>query len=125
MRDFKQFDVWRKSHSLTLDVYRATAGFPRHEMFGLTSQIRRSCQSIPANIAEGCGRSSESDFHRFLVISAGSASETEYHLLLAADLRYIDQESYVELSRQVSEIRRMLAGLMSKLKRDSASQDTK
>ena len=80
MRDFRKLSVWEKSHQLTLGVYRATAGFPQREMYGLTSQLRRSCASIPANISEGSGRDGEKDFARYLTIASGSASETEYHL---------------------------------------------
>jgi four helix bundle protein len=90
MQDFRELQVWRKAHRLTLAVYRATAGFPREELYGLTGQIRRSCSSIPANLAEGCGRSGDSDFARFCSIAIGSASELEYHLLLAKDLHLID-----------------------------------
>ena len=75
---------------MTLAVYEATAGFPRGELYGLTGQIRRSCSSIPANIAEGCGRGGDAELARFLKISAGSASELEYHLLLARDLHLLD-----------------------------------
>jgi len=79
MQDFKKLEVWRKAHELTLDVYRATESFPRTEVYGLTTQLRRSCSSIPANIAEGCGRGTNGDLGRFLRIAAGSASELEYH----------------------------------------------
>jgi four helix bundle protein len=75
---------------LTLAVYRATARFPREELYGLTSQIRRSCSSVPANLAEGCGRNADAELARFCSIAAGSASEMEYHLLLARDLGLID-----------------------------------
>jgi four helix bundle protein len=66
MKDFRSLKVWEKSHSLTLDVYKVTAGFPKEELFGLTSQIRRSCASIPTNISEGCGRGSNAEFGHFL-----------------------------------------------------------
>ena len=75
MRDFRNLQVWKKSHNLTLDVYKSTSQFPRTEIYGLTSQIRRACSSIPTNIAEGCGRKSPADFARFLQIALGSASE--------------------------------------------------
>lgn len=82
MRDFKKLNVWQKAHALTVHVYKATYDFPREELYGLTSQIRRASVSIPANIAEGCGRGSEADFCHFLQIAFGSASELEYHLFL-------------------------------------------
>ena len=94
MRDFRRIKVWAKAHSLTLDIYRETAGFPREEIYGLTSQMRRSSASIPANIAEGYGRAGDSELARFLQIGMGSAYELEYHLLLASDLSFLKGESY-------------------------------
>jgi len=79
LKDFRKLKVWEKSHDLTLAVYKATAAFPRKELYGLTSQIRRACASIPANIAEGCGRGGDPELARFLQIAMGSASELEYH----------------------------------------------
>lgn len=90
MRDFRELKVWEKAHCLTLAVYRATTAFPRDEVYGLTSQIRRSCASIPANIAEGCGREGDAELARFLQIAMGSASELEYHLLLTRDLDFLN-----------------------------------
>ena len=93
MKDFRKQKVWQKSHKLTLEIYKVTMGFPRDEIYGLTSQLRRCCSSIPANIAEGCGRNSDADFSRFLQISMGSATELEYHLLLSHDLGMLDDVS--------------------------------
>lgn len=90
MRDFRQLQVWDKAHQLTLLIYEATLKFPREELYGLTSQIRRAAVAIPANIAEGCGKDTELELARYMQISMGSASELEYHLLLARDLRYLD-----------------------------------
>ena len=118
MRDFRKLSVWEKSHQLTLGDYRATAGFPKREMYGLTSQLRRSCASIPANIAEGSGRTGEKDFARYLTIASGSASETEYHLLLAVDLEYLKQDVYADLNDRVQEVKRMLTGFIRRLKGD-------
>jgi four helix bundle protein len=81
MRDFRKLKVWEKSHQLTLSVYEITGGFPDDERFGLTSQMRRACTSIPTNIAEGCGRDGHAELARFLQIAMGSASELEYQLL--------------------------------------------
>ena len=97
MRNFKELQVWQKSHMMTMKVYRLTRNFPSDERFGLVSQIRRSAASVPANIAEGCGRRGDREFSRFLSIAAGSASETEYHLLLAYDLRLLKENDYLKL----------------------------
>lgn len=116
MRDFKNLKVWQKSHQLTLAVYKVTATFPKEEMYGLTSQIRRSCASIPANIAEGCGRAGEIELARFLQIAMGSASELEYHLMLSHDLEILKTLDYNQLATDVSEVKRMLTSLfISKL----------
>ena len=119
LQDFHSLQVWRKAHELTLTVYRVTATFPDTERFGLTSQIRRCCASIPANIAEGCGRGGGKDFARFLRIAAGSASELEYHVLLAHDLQIVQVEEYEHVVRAAAEIRRMLAGLLRKLRTEN------
>ena len=79
MKGFRDLQVWAKAHALTLEIYRATVGFSKEELFGLTSQMRRSSASVAANIAEGCGRTGNGEFHNFLQISTGSASELEYH----------------------------------------------
>jgi four helix bundle protein len=116
MKDFKKQKVWQKSHQLTLDIYKATSNFPREELYGLTNQIRRACTSIPANIAEGCGRSSEADFSRFLQIAMGSATELEYHLLLSHDLEILNDIDYKNLSRETIEVKQMLTSFIKKLK---------
>jgi len=82
MKNFHDLKVWQKAHLLTLAVYQATRGFPRDELYGLTSQLRRCSSSVPTNLAEGCGRSTDSDFARFCTMAMGSASELEYLLLL-------------------------------------------
>lgn len=115
MRDYKKFLVWEKSHQLTLDVYKNMTSFPKEELFGLISQMKRSSSSIPTNIAEGCGRSSDKDFCRFLYISFGSANELEYQILLSIDLNFIDSEKGQNLLIQVEEIKKMLNGLITKL----------
>jgi four helix bundle protein len=104
MKDFRQLQVWEKSHQLALAIYKATKEFPKEELYGLTSQIRRASMSIPTNIAEGCGRGTDPDFARFLQIAMGSASETEYQLLLARDLDLLQND--------VEEVKRMLASLI-------------
>jgi len=98
MQDFHNLNVWKNSHTLTLGIYKATKAFPKHELFGLTSQIQRAAVSIPANIAEGCGKATDADFARYVQISMGSSSELEYLLLLAHDLDYLSDESYTTLA---------------------------
>ncbi len=118
MQDFHNIKVWEKAHQLVLDVYKATANFPASELYGLTSQVRRAAASIPANIAEGAGRGSDAEFKRFLQIAMGSASELEYHLLLARDLGYLPQDIYSILDNKSTEIKRMLTSFIQKLKAD-------
>ena len=103
---------------MALGVYEASASFPRGELYGLTSQIRRCWVSIPANLAEGCGRGGDGEFGRFLQIAMGSASELEYHLMLAKDLDFLEPALHDQLAGQVIEIKRMLASLIQKLKAD-------
>ncbi len=116
VRDFRELKVWERSHRLVLDVYEATGKFPREETYGLMAQLRRSSASIPANIAEGCGRSGDTELGRFMLIAMGSASELEYHLLLARDLGYLDDRDYQELWRGTQEVKRMLSTLITKLR---------
>ncbi|MDQ7838179.1 MAG: four helix bundle protein [Thermodesulfobacteriota bacterium] len=118
MKDFRELKVWEKAHCLTLAVYKATIAFPKDELYGLTSQVRRSCMSIPANIAEGCGRNGDAEFARFLQIAMGSASELEYHMLLARDLEFLPDSTHTSLAKAVTDIKRMLTSLIQKLKAD-------
>ena len=118
MKDFRQLKVWEKAHQLALSIYKATKLFPKEELYGLTSQIRRASMSIPTNIAEGCGRKTDADFARFLQIAMGSASETEYQLLLSHDLEFLSKEDYEKLNNDVTEIKRMLTSFMQTLRAD-------
>ena len=120
MKDFRSLDVWKKSHELVLAIYEASALFPSSELYGLTSQVRRAASSIPANIAEGCGRSTDRDFARFLQIAMGSASELEYHLILARDLGFLDSVLQEELEQSITEVKRMLSGFMKRLRAGSS-----
>lgn len=119
VKDFRQLKVWEKAHQLTLEIYRATVDFPRAEAYGLTSQIRRAGASIGANLAEGCGRQGDAEFGRFCGMARGSASELEYHLLLAKDLGLLDAVEYHKLAEQTTEIKRMLTALIQKLNAES------
>lgn len=116
MKDFRTLKVWDKSHRLTLAVYQATRSFPKEETYGLISQTRRAASSIPANIAEGCGRGTDRELAQFLRIGMGSASELEYHLLLAHDLGYIDRDTHTSLAAGVVEVKQMLTAFILKLK---------
>jgi four helix bundle protein len=115
MREFRKLKVWEKAHELVLDAYRVTARFPREELYGITAQLRRACVSIPANIAEGCGREGEAELRRFLRIGLGSANELEYHLLLARDPRFLPPEDYKRLIGKLIEVKRILTVLAQKL----------
>jgi four helix bundle protein len=119
MQRFKNLKVWEKAHVLTLDVYQSSKSFPRDEIYGLTSQMRRASASIGANIAEGACRRGDTDFARFLQMAAGSASELEYHLLLARDLSLLKAPDYERLSGRAVEVKRMLASLMQRLRAES------
>jgi len=115
MKNFRDLQVWHKAHELTLESYRVTDSFPKQELFGLTSQIRRAAVSIAANIAEGCGKRGNGEFQRFLGIAAGSASELEYHFLFAHDLSLISDIAYRQLNDGVVVVKRMLASLLRKV----------
>ena len=115
MQDIRKLKVWQKAHELALAIYKATSKFPRDELYGLTSQIRRASMSIPTNIAEGCGRSTDSEFARYLQIAMGSAFETEYELLLSRDLSFLSTEEYSQLDSAVQEIKRMIVALYKNL----------
>jgi four helix bundle protein len=119
MRDFKKLHVWEKSHNLTLDIYKLTSAFPKEELYGLTSQMRRSSSSVPTNIAEGCGRQTQPQLARFLNIASGSASELEYQLILSKDLRFIDKKNFKKLTSDVTEVKRMLSSLHQKVSANS------
>lgn len=119
MRNFRELKVWEKAHMLTLEVYALTAAFPKDELYGLTSQVRRAVISIPANIAEGCGRATEAEFAHFLQVAAGSASELDYELLLAHDLKYLGQADYTANAAALTEVRKMLTALISRVRANS------
>ena len=118
MKDFKKLEVWERAHDLTLDLYRSTEKFPREELFGLTSRIRRCSASIGANIAEGCGKRGNAEFQRYLQIASGSASELDYHLLLARNLNFLSIQEYERLTMQLTQMRKMLTSLLQKIEHD-------
>jgi four helix bundle protein len=116
VRDFRSIKAWEKAHHLALAVYAGTKTFPRDEVYGLTSQTRRSASSVPTNIAEGCGRTGEAELSRFCQIAFGSLSELEYQLLLSHDLGYLDQSSYEHLRDATIEVKRMLGAFITTLR---------
>ena len=116
MKDFRKLHVWEKAHLLTLEIYKNTKSFPKDELFGLASQIRRSSISIPSNLAEGCGRETDAELARFSQILMGSVCELEYQLLLAIELTYLTNKNYNILNEKLIEVKRMLASLIKKLK---------
>ena len=116
MQDYRKLLVWEKAHQYVLAIYGLTSKFPDAERYGLTSQIKRAVVSIPANIAEGCGRETTAELKRFLYIAMGSGSEVDYYLLLAHDLKWIDAAEYQRLTSELNGIRRMLNNFIQKLK---------
>jgi four helix bundle protein len=118
VKDYRTLQVWQRSHALTLEVYSLSKRFPKEELFGLTSQLRRCSSSIPANLAEGCGRDSDAELKRFVDIAHGSASEAEYFLLLARELGYLDAAAHQRLAAEIAELKKMLGAFARKLKAD-------
>ena len=119
MRPFRDLIVWQKAHTVALAIYRETASFPRDEMYGLTSQMRRSASSVPTNIAEGSARDGHREFHQFLAIALGSAAELEYQILLSKDLGYLTVAKFDELDKNIAEVKRMLVALKRSLTANS------
>ena len=120
MGDYRNLKVWERAHQLTLEVYGSTRSFPKDEMFGLTSQLRRSAASIPANIAEGCGRNGDAELARFMTIAMGSANELDYHLLLARDLGYLPPPRYDQLSVETQSVAKMLATFITRVRQTNS-----
>lgn len=121
MQDFRKLQTWQRSHALVRRVYSLTRAFPEDERFGLTSQARRAVVSIPANVAEGAGRGGKREFGRYLDLAFGSASELEYYLLLAYDLSLLTATDYETVSAELSQVKRMLAGLSRRVRSSSAA----
>ena len=115
MRDFHKYQVWQRGHIFALDVYKQTKCFPKEELFGMTSQLRRASTSIPINIAEGCGRRSDAEFAYFLNVAAGSASEVEEELRLSCDLGFMDETVTAQLEKEVKEIKALLGKFIETL----------
>jgi four helix bundle protein len=122
VKDFRTLTVWQKAHQFALAIHSVTKRFPRDERYELTSQLKRAALSIASNIAEGCGRRGDGEFHKFLQNASGSASEAEYQLLYARDLGYIEATEYSLLQHQICEVRRMLSALTVKVDVDRLMQ---
>jgi four helix bundle protein len=120
LKDFKELKVWHKAYALALTIYEASRSFPREEVYGLTSQLRRAAVSIGANIAEGCGRRSDGELVRFLQIARGSASEVEHHMLLARDLKFLQAATHQDIEKRLQEVQRMLTSLVSSIQETPA-----
>jgi len=115
MQDFRNLQIWQKGHQLTLDIYKMTKAFPKEELYGVVSQLRRAASSVPTNIAEGCARGSDKDFARFIQIALGSANETEYLILLSGDLGYASLEETKMVTEELQSLKKMLTSLLKTL----------
>ena len=116
MKDYRELKVWQRSHWLTMEIYRLTKVFPKDELDGLASQLRRCSSSIPANIAEGGGRDGDAELKRSMSIAPGSACELDYFIFLGSELGYIEAQAAVHAAAEILEIRRMLGSFILKLK---------
>ncbi len=116
MQNYKDLQVWKKSHDLTIEIYKVTKLYPKEEVFGLVSQLRRASSSIPTNIAEGSGRFTQKDFASFLQISLGSSQEVEYLKLLSKELNYLSESDYILLEKSIGEVIAMLISLIKKVR---------
>lgn len=123
MSGFRQLVVWQKSYDLTLKIYKSSVSFPNEERYGITSQLRRAAYSIPSNIAEGYERNHRKEYLQFLHIAKGSLGELETFLMLCRDLKYVSDESYLDLENQRAEIGKMLKGLIHSLSSKPLTHD--
>ena len=115
LKNYKELKVWQKAYRLCLEIYRVTRNFPREEIYGLTSQVRRSAVSVPSNIAEGYGRKTKGEYIQALYIAYGSNCELETQIMLSGDLGYIEAQNFERLQREVEDIERMLKALIKSL----------
>lgn len=115
MKNYKNLTVWQDFHELVLSVYKETKCFPKEEVYGITSQLRRAVASIPANIAGGSAKNSDRDFNRFLQIAVGSLNESEYFLFLSKELNYLAEDNYLKMSRQLDLVKAKLINLQKKV----------
>lgn len=122
-RPHEQLDVWQVSMDMVVEVYRITKSFPREEIYGITSQIRRAAGSVPANIAEGCARKGKKELNRFLYVARGSLSELETHIQIASRLKFLDENTYEALMNTTGRISAMLRGLLEKHQFDVGKEE--
>jgi len=113
VRTFRELVVWQKALDLVKEIYRVTQEFPKEEIFGLTSQLRRAAVSVPSNIAEGQGRLTEKEFRQFLGNARGSLAEVETQIIISKDLDFINDQDFKNLSAMITEVGRVLNGLIS------------
>jgi len=119
LKAFRKLIVWQRAHELTLMIYKASEKFPKHEMFGLTSQIRRSAVSVEANIAEGYALGTSPNYLCHLNISVGSLAETESHIEIAHDLKYLPEDSYEKLTDKAREVGYLLSRLKTSIENNT------
>ena len=122
MQDYRKLKVWEKAHAVAMDIHRASKAFRRQDALALWGQLRRAALSIPANVAEGAGKLSDPEFARYLEVALGSASEAHYHLVVARELGELDAAAFDDLSNRVTEVRRMLFGLIKRIRADVANR---
>src|SRR6478672_4517313 len=122
MRNYRDWQVWKKAHDLTLELYRISRGFPREEVYGITSQLRRAAVSIGANLAEGCGRRTSTELARFVRIALGSASELDCHLLLSRDLGFMAADEFTRALSTLTEVRKMLTSFLNSVEEQIETQ---
>jgi four helix bundle protein len=115
VRNIKEYEVFKKSHKLVLEIYKITKKFPKEELYGLVSQVRRSAYSIPMNLVEGGTRQSEKEFSQFINIALGSCEEMRYQVLLSRDLGYIDLKKYGELDNEAEIVKKCFQGFIVRL----------
>ena len=122
MRNYRDLQVWKKAHDLTLELYRVSQRFPREEIYGITSQLRRAAVSIGANLAEGCGRRTSSELARFVRIAMGSASELDYHILLCRDIGLMSSDDFSISTAKLTEVRKMLTSFLQSVEEQIETQ---
>jgi four helix bundle protein len=123
MKDHKDLDVWKKSMDIVVNIYSITEDFPKDEIYGLTSQIRRAAVSIPSNIAEGAARNTDKEFMQFLHIALGSASEVETQLIIAQRLQY--SGNFAEILTKINSVKQMINGLIRHYKNRNSETGTR